>query len=305
MAGIAEQRHPSHRPSGDRLAEDERPLIGKLDIADHGLHIDMPAREITAELVGGAGFSPGFDFPIAALDDADEVDLPRAADGIVHDMGARPDPERAGVAGNTGRQMHRRHQRPPSHETAELNLVGAKQCLADFRVNAVSPDQDIGLDRASIGKMHNDASGTLVKSRAARIEMNGFALLLPDRLDQLALKIGAMHREIGRAVFRHRGRAKIDELPGLACIPKPDLLVGGRGTDPLQPGSEPEVIENARAIGGDLHTGADLLEILGLLVQLDLESPFQQRQSCGQPAQSGAGDDDLGLAHRRSRRLSR
>jgi hypothetical protein len=41
-----------------------------------------------------------------------------------------------------------------------------------------------------------------------------------------------------------------------------------------------------------LHAGADLAQLRGLLVDLDLDAAQQERERAGEPADAGADDDD-------------
>ena len=60
-----------------------------------------------------------------------------------------------------------------------------------------------------------------------------------------AVQVGAMDHEIGRAVARDRLGAEIEQLPGLAGIPEPDLLAGRLAPDRADRILEPERKENA------------------------------------------------------------
>ena len=51
-------------------------------------------------------------------------------------------------------------------------------------------------------------------------------------------------------------------------------------------------MQHARAVGADLHAGADLAQLGRLLVDLDLDAAPQQGERAGQPADAGADDDD-------------
>ncbi len=58
---------------------------------------------------------------------------------------------------------------------------------------------------------------------------------------------------------------------------------------------EAKRMEHARAVGADLHAGADLAELGRLLVDLDVDAALQQGEPRGEPADAGA-DDDHGIA---------
>ena len=61
-------------------------------------------------------------------------------------------------------------------------------------------------------------------------------------------------------------------------------------------GPQAEFAQHARAVGRDLHAGAEFAQFGGLLVQRDVEAPLQQRERGDDAADAGAGDQDAWLA---------
>jgi hypothetical protein len=106
------------------------------------------------------------------------------------------------------------------------------------------------------------------------------------------MQVGAVHHEVGRAVARDRLGAEVEQLPGLAGVPQPDLLAGRLAPDLAQFFLKPETEQHPRAVRRDLHAGAELGEVRRLLVDLDVVAVAQQRQRGREPTNAGADDQD-------------
>jgi hypothetical protein len=59
-------------------------------------------------------------------------------------------------------------------------------------------------------------------------------------------------------------------------------------------------VQQPRRVRTDLQPGADLAQLVRLLVDVDLEPVPAQAQCCGQAADAGSDDDDAPLDHRTS-----
>ena len=98
-------------------------------------------------------------------------------------------------------------------------------------MHAVGADQRVAADALAIGERERDAVTVIREADATRIE--------PDRVPASArspprsarVQVGAMHHEVRRAVARDRLGAEIEQLPGLARVPQPDLLAGRLAPD--------------------------------------------------------------------------
>ena len=138
-----------------------------------------------------------------------------------------------------------------------------------------------------------DVIGGLRKPDAFAVEMNGAGLCLQQRLRDHAMQIAAMDGDVGKAVALDRFQAEVEQLPALPGIPQPDRLAGRQHLDLLQRLLEPERVENARAVGADLHAGAKLAQFRRLLVDIDIDAAPDQRQRRRQPADAAADDRDV------------
>src|SRR5204862_4961506 len=92
------------------------------------------------------------------------------------------------------------------------------------------------------------------------------------------------------AVAFDRDRAEIEQLPGLASAPEPNLLAGDDNAEPLSLRPEPQRVEHSRAVRADLHAGAELLQLRRLLIDIDADALPDQRQRRGQSPDAGADD---------------
>ena len=72
----------------------------------------------------------------------------------------------------------------------------------------------------------------------------------------------------------------------------PDFLALRLARERLQLVADAERVEHARAVRGELHAGADLLQLGGLLVHVDVDAVLEQRQRGGQPADAAPGDQN-------------
>ena len=93
-----------------------------------------------------------------------------------------------------------------------------------------------------------------------------------------------------------RDRAEVEQLPGLAGAPEPDLLAGDDDALPLGRFAQAQRIEHAGAVGADLHASAKLLQLRRLLVHLHVDAVADQRERSRQAADPAA-DDCNPLAH--------
>ena len=128
---------------------------------------------------------------------------------------------------------------------------------------------------------------------ALAVEMDRVRPLAPDRVEQHGVQIAAVEHHVGKAVALDRDRAEIEQLPGLAGAPEPDLLAGDDDAEPLGRRAEPQRIEHAGAVRADLDAGAELLQLGRLLIDIDADALPDQRQRRGQSADAGADDGNV------------
>ena len=107
------------------------------------------------------------------------------------------------------------------------------------------------------------------------------------------VQIAAMDGDVRRAVTLDQFQAEIEQLPALPGIPQPDRLAGRQHLHLLERLLEPERMQNAGAVGADLHAGAKFAQFRRLLVDIDIDAAPDQRQRRREPADAAADDDDF------------
>ena len=98
-----------------------------------------------------------------------------------------------------------------------------------------------------------------------------------------AVQIAAMDGDVGKAVALDQFQAEIEQLPALPGIPKPDRLAGRQHLHFLQRLLEPQRMEDARAVGADLHAGAELAQFRRLLVDIDVDAAPTSASAAASP----------------------
>ena len=233
--------------------------------------------------------------PVVALDHADEVQQLTAPQRIGDDVAAGPVPVAADGTVQLFGQPLDGHDAAPGHQSRELRLGRVEQVRAQARVHAVGADHDVAGNAPAVLELEHDAIAPVGAGDAARAQVDGARLGALHRLPQHAMEIAAMHHPVGRAEALERIAAEVEQRPGLAGAPEPDLL-GRRLRHHLAHGrAEAQRDQDARAIRSELDAGADFAQLVGLLEHLDVEAALQQRQRRGQAAEAGAGDQDARL----------
>ena len=126
-------------------------------------------------------------------------------------------------------------------------------------------------------------STILLEVDAARADTHRVGRPLGQCLHQHGMEIAAMHQPVGRAVARLGVGAEILDAPGLAGVEQPHLLGGRHRGDRLHRRQQAECAQHARAVGRDLHAGAELAQLGGLLEERDVEATLQQASAATMP----------------------
>src|ERR1700733_9841588 len=121
------------------------------------------------------------------------------------------------------------------------------------------------------------------------------------------MEIAPVHHPVWSAVHRARRCAEIEQLPGLPGVIQPDLLAGRLAGDRLHLPLEIKRDQNARAVGAELHAGAELAQLRRLFENLNLDSSLDERKPSHQAADSGPRNQNFRplLMHDRSLQVSR
>ena len=156
--------------------------------------------------------------------------------------------------------------------------------LAHRAVDAVRTDDDVGLDSLAVREreppfLHGDDPGSQAHP-ARRLAA-----------EQPVQQVRAMGVVIGKAegFARFPAERGLDQrLAFMAADRKSCRLDAPFGHVVFQ--AEP--IQDARRVGADLDAGADRLDVRRLLQHESVDAALRQRERCGQPAYSGADDND-------------
>src|SRR5262249_51881838 len=87
--------------------------------------------------------------------------------------------------------------------------------------------------------------------------------------------------------------AEVEPVPGFSGAPVPELAALRPHLHLSEGRFQAERKQNARAVGADLNTGADLLELARLFVNLNIDAALEQGKRGGQPTAAGADDDHM------------
>ncbi len=116
---------------------------------------------------------------------------------------------------------------------------------------------------------------------------------MPQGVQQQAVQVGAVHAQVGRAVAPLARLAEGQARQLAAVVRAAHAQHRRAGGDARQARRQAEGMQPPRDIGAELDAGADLAEGGRLLQHLDAMPLARQRQGGSQPADAGAGDEDL------------
>ena len=159
-------------------------------------------------------------------------------------------------------------------------------------MHAVGADDELCRDRRAGFEAQLDVIGGLREPDAFAAQVNGIGLCLQHRLRDHAMQIAAMDSDVGKAVTLDRFQAEVEQLPALPGVPQPDRLAGRQHLNLFQRVLEAQRVKHARAVGADLHAGAELAQLRRLLVDIDVDAATKQRQRRREPADAAADDRD-------------
>src|SRR5262249_48328828 len=200
---------------------------------------------------------------------------------------------RSDHARKTGRQLLHRNQAAPSDAAGEDRLARPEQAHADSRMDAVGADHVSRADGSTVRERRVDMSRLRGDRDASLVQDNGVPLARANRAGEQVMQIGAMQHEMRRAEPLHVLVAEIEPVPGFAGAPVPQLAPLRPNLNASKGRLQYKRKQNARAVGADLDTGADFLELARLFVDFDVDAALEQRKRRGQSANAGADDSDF------------
>ena len=276
------------------LAVEQRPDKAGFSRGDNSPDLRMPAFEGRERAVGRGAVRPILAVPAVMLGPADKIEEPPARDEVVHEMRAWPDPGlRAKLEAEIGDALHG-HQPAIGDTAGKAQRLLTEQGRAHRRVDAVSADQHIGSDARPILEPRRDAVASIGEANEAVAEMDGLGR---EARGDGRQQIGAVDRDVRRAVKLLTERIEPRPLQSPAVLPAPLMRADRAHRLAVEPGAEPQPIENARRIRPHIDAAADFGQFLRLLIDLDREAPLVQRHGRAEPANAGADHGDFKRGH--------
>src|SRR5215470_3604955 len=246
----------------------------------------MPAGVSRRQLRHVAFPRPRLLSPSIAVEVRDDIDEFAASYGVVHDMAMRAHPHRAFRNGNVARYSASGRHAAPADTAGESRRVRAEQALPHNRMNAVSADDDVGLDLAAVGKARDRAAITFFHGDAAGSKTE------IDRLERAAQhveQVGAVHCQVRRAeLLAERASAHArDDPPTLPAADDQKIRLRPEGDDCV---FDAENTERHQRVGTEIEASAYLVQCGRLLADDNFRAPSFQRQRRGKAANAAADD---------------
>src|SRR5262249_26483548 len=157
----------------------------------------------------------------------------------------------------------------------EHRLARPEQADADPGVDAVGADHIGGLDGGAVLERRLGMSGVGGDRDASLAQDDGVALQGADRIGEQAMQIAAVKHEMRRAEALDALVAEIEPVPGLSRAPVPQLAALRPDLHFCQGWFQAEREQDARAVRADLDAGADLPELVRLLVDRNVDAALE------------------------------
>src|SRR5262245_16120440 len=239
------------------------------------MDVRMPAVKVIGQLAGCAFDRPGFNLPIVAFDETDEVHELAATNWIMQHMATRPEPVGPDHLSDVGWKASHRHDPSPSNATGEAGSLGAEQAFADLRVNTVRSNHKRRTHSFPGIKSDVHMLVGLGDANAAPGKMECIRLQALDRVGEELVQIATVEHDVGRAVALI-GCAGFKPIPGFAGAPVanfPSFRIDLNAAERLL---EPKRMKNAGAIRTDLDSGPNFSQPGGLFVHIHVEAAPKQ-----------------------------
>ena len=157
-------------------------------------------------------------------------------------------------------------------------------------MDAVGADQQVDRDAGAIVEPGLDPIAPLGEVDEAMAEMDMLGWKAGGDHRQ---QVGAMDRDVRRAVKLFAGRVERRLLQGAAVLPAALVRADRLHALAVEPGAEAEPAQYPRRIRPHVDAAADLGQLGRLLVEIDIKPGLAQRHRGGQPADAAADDTDL------------
>ncbi|MDT4856042.1 hypothetical protein FQZ97_904170 [compost metagenome] len=161
-------------------------------------------------------------------------------------------------------------------------------------MDAVRADHRVGLDDLAGLEDHAGPLGVLRDRGAFGAQAHGVAR---QRAVEQGDEVGAVHVVHERAVALRRLCTQRCEVEQAARVQVAVVVALGHRGDLRQRGLEAELAQHQRAVGRDLHAGADLGHLRGTLQHNRVDAVMPQRQRCRQAANAATHNENLHFGH--------
>ena len=182
------------------------------------------------------------------------------------------------------------NEAPPRDAAGESRLLRPEGKRAHLGVDAIGTDQQIGFGRGAVVEPGDDPLASLLDADETVAGMRAFPGHCRGKQGR---KVAAMEMIVGRAEPGLDLRPESAALERAAIVPA--LLIDRDRAHAIlfQGGAETETPQQARRVGTDLDTRADLSEQRRLFVDLDVEAGLEKAQGRRKAADPAADHRDL------------
>ena len=283
MCRVAEQRQPALGPGRQRLTVVERPAKCLVDLLQHVPDARVPTFELAAQHRWIPGRGPRFLHFLIGRHEADVVDHRAVTNREDQEVPGRTGPHLPAVH-RPVRQALARDQTSIGNGAVKDGLRGRKDVGAQFGVDSVGGNHDVGLGGGAVGEF--DAGHV-----AVLLEADGTVAGMDDPGGQVGGEeideVGAVHAKgrvpAGGVRHLHRGdrRTVVAKVAGARTDSRAPFLDGGPETHTLQV---------AHRIRCHEHTSADLAQCGRLFIDRNAQ-PLSDQRIGGEQAADAASDD--------------
>ncbi len=203
----------------------------------------------------------------------------------MHEVAARPEPGLVAALQAEIGDMLRRHQPAVGDAAGKGGRFLAEEQRTHGGMNAVGADHDVGLDTIAVGEAGPNRITAVIESDEAMAEMD--ALLGQARRDD-PLQIRTVHGQMWSAVKLAGDRVERGFLQRAAVVPAPHMRRQRPHRVAVERIPKSEPVEDACRVRPHIDAAADLVELGGLLVDIDREAGAMQRQRRGKAADAAA-----------------
>ena len=278
-------------PRRHGIAVEQTPFDDVLSLVEELLQVHVPSAKALDHFFPGARHVPRFFDPLAAVSDRHHVHRAAARNVVGDHVPMRAEPE-GRVRAHIVEQLtvRNRDDRPPAHRPGEARGLVAEECLTDDRMQAVCPDDHVGLELRAVGKHRRRRMRVLFDRHARRGTRHRRRI---DESRENAVKIGAMDVKelctVQTRAFVLERRPKVD----VGGLPVASDNAVWQEADVAEGLPQAERAKHLHAVGGHLDARADFAEGRCALEDAGLDAELSQRSGQRDAANAASDDSDL------------